>query len=109
MVGSILAGTQEAPGDIIGKNQEKYKVYRGMASRDAQTEFFGNAPNAPEGVSVTVPYRGPAYDVVSELIGGISSGLSYSGAINLEELRQKAVWIKITSAAAREALTIRDR
>lgn len=110
MVGSLLAGTQEAPGDIIGGDrQNKYKVYRGMASRDAQTEFYGNAPNAPEGVSVTVPYRGPACSVIQELIGGIASGLSYSGAKSIKELVHKAQWIKVTSAAAREALTIKDR
>lgn len=106
MVGMLLAGTDEAPGEIIVQNEKKFKIYRGLASRDAQVDFYGNAPEAPEGITTTVPYKGSVYDVLKTLIGGIRSGLSYSGARNIEEFVKKAQLVKVTPAGAYEAYTL---
>jgi IMP dehydrogenase len=106
MLGSMLAGTDEAPGEIIRDHNSVSKIYRGMASSDAQKEFYGNYPKAPEGVTTTVPYKGAVNGLIRRLEGGIKSGLSYSGARNIKELQDKAILITISTAGILESKTI---
>ena len=85
MLGSMLSGTPETPGQVFTNNEgNKYKVYRGMASPEAQMDWKGKT-NSLEGISTTVPLKGPVRDVLSMLGQNIRSGLSYSGARNLKE------------------------
>ena len=105
MIGSMLAGTKETPGEVFsGKSGKKYKVYRGMASSAAQTAWRGRA-STPEGISTTVPFRGGVKNLLQDIAGGIRSGLSYSGARNLEELRGKASFVLQTTAGQMESST----
>lgn len=105
MVGSMLAGTKETPGEVfVGNTGKKYKVYRGMASAAAQNAWRGSS-STPEGVSTTVPYRGSVKDLLENIVGGIRSGLSYSGARSLEELRGKASFVLQTSSGQTESNT----
>jgi IMP dehydrogenase len=107
MLGSMLAGTEEAPGCIfVNKNGDglDYKVYRGMASRSAQMDWRGKS-SSPEGISTTVRYRGPVLDVLRDLTGGIKSGFSYSGARTLTELHTRAEFIRQTLAGQNESST----
>jgi len=103
MVGSLLAGTDESPGIIITdeKTNHKYKVYRGMASRDAQASWRSKV-SVVEGVSTTVPYKGTVLDTLDDLTAGIRSGLSYSGCSNLNELRLTATFVQQTPAGLKE-------
>ena len=116
MVGSLFAGTEEAPGEVILADGRSYKSYRGMGSLGAmkagsadryfQESSTGN-PNAdklvPEGIEGRVPYKGPLRDTVYQLIGGIHSAMGYAGAANLEELYKKATFVRITGAGLRES------
>jgi len=105
MIGSLLAGTDETPGEILmGRRGKKYKVYRGMASRAAQESWRGKS-SAPEGVSTTIPYKGPVENILRDLTGGIKSGFSYSGSSHLAELQVKAKFIRQTSAGQYESST----
>ena len=104
MVGSLLAGTAEAPGDIVFKDGEKYKSYRGMASKDAQMDWRGKTSSL-EGVATVIPYKGQVFPVLSGLENGIRSGLSYSGARNLQELRENARFIRQTASGLAESNT----
>jgi IMP dehydrogenase len=102
MLGSLLAGTYEAPGAIIKENGEEYKLYAGMASEDGRSlnAWFDREKTAfvPEGESVRLKYKGHVLDVVNELIGGLKVGMSYSGALNLEELKEKARFMRVTQS-----------
>ena len=103
MLGSLLAGTDEAPGDVTTNvSGEKYKYFRGMASRKAQVEWRGWS-STPEGVSTMIPYKGPVGDILADLRGGIASGVSYSGAFGLKDLRRNVEFIKQTSAGMSES------
>ena len=104
MVGSLLAGTAEAPGEIVYKDGEKYKSYRGMASKDAQMDWRGKTSSL-EGVATVIPYKGQVFPVLSGLENGIRSGLSYSGARNLQELRESARFIRQTDSGLAESNT----
>ena len=105
MIGSLLAGTEETPGETYQNNAgKKYKVYRGMASADAQNSWRGKT-STPEGISTTVPYKGSANDVLKDLAGGIRSGFSYTGVHSLQELRCKATFIRQTTAGQSESFT----
>jgi IMP dehydrogenase len=105
MIGSMLAGTKETPGEVfVGNSGKKYKVYRGMASAAAQNAWRGSS-STPEGVSTTVPYRGGVKSLLENIAGGIRSGLSYSGARSLEELRSKASFILQTGSGQVESNT----
>jgi IMP dehydrogenase len=104
MLGSLLAGTDEAPGDVITTRKGKFKSYRGMASKDAQIEWRGKTTSL-EGIATTVPCKGPVEGVLHELERGIRSGLSYTGARNLKQLRKKAEFIKQTSSSRAESGT----
>ena len=105
MVGSLLAGTEETPGDtFIGKDLQPRKSYRGMASKDAQMDWRGKASSL-EGISTSVPFKGSARDIIEQLDNGIRSGFSYSGARTLIEFWHKAKFVRQTSAAANESST----
>jgi IMP dehydrogenase len=104
MLGSLLAGTDEAPGDVINTRRGKFKAYRGMASKDAQIEWRGKTASL-EGIATTIPCKGPAADVLEELSRGVRSGFSYSGARTLGELQAKAKFVKQTSAGTHEGRT----
>lgn len=104
MVGSLLAGTTEAPGDVIHKGGETYKSYRGMASKDAQMDWRGKTSSL-EGVATVIPYKGAVFPVLEGLENGIRSGLSYSGARNLQELRENARFIRQTASGLSESNT----
>ena len=96
MLGGMLAGTDEACG-YPG-------TYRGMASKEARKEHFGEAAEgkAAEGISIDVKLKGPVRDVINEVVSGIKSGLSYAGAKNLDDLRRKAQFVEVTPAVIRE-------
>jgi IMP dehydrogenase len=103
MLGSLLAGTDMAPGKTFqGPNGELRKAYRGMASAAAQKDWRGRVSSC-EGVASSVSYKGELYSVINKLIRGIRSGLSYSGARNIKELRTRAKWLKQTGASAIES------
>lgn len=104
MIGSLLAGTDETPGEILNTKEGKKKVYRGMASKEAQTAWRGRVSSI-EGVSHVVPYKGPVEEVLHDLGVGIRSGLSYSGARSIRELQAKAWFIRQTSAGTVESST----
>jgi len=105
MIGSLLAGTKETPGEVFSsKSGKKYKVYRGMASSDAQTDWRGKS-STPEGVSTTVPYKGSASVILQNLAGGIRSGFSYSGVRSLQGLRCKATFVRQTYSGQSESST----
>ncbi len=114
MIGSLLAGTDESPGASVVRDGQRYKVLRGMASLTAnvarkEIDQKGEVdPNewdkiVPEGVEALVPYRGAVGDILHQLVGGLRSGMSYAGAKTLEELYQKAEFIRITAAGMRES------
>ncbi|MDQ3098818.1 MAG: IMP dehydrogenase [bacterium] len=114
MLGSLLAGTDEAPGDVIEIDKKLYKSYRGMGSVNAmksgsadrygQEESLNNAINlVPEGVEGLVSYKGNLKDHLHQLIGGLTSGMLSIGARNIEELHQKSKFIRITSAGIIES------
>jgi IMP dehydrogenase len=110
MLGNLLAGCEESPGEIEIYRNRAYKVYRGMGSlaamragssdRYAQTD---PRKMVPEGVEGRVPYRGPLAETIHQLVGGLRAGMGYVGARNLQELRQKARFIRITNSGLRES------
>lgn len=101
MLGSMLSGTLETPGDIKGGK----KQYRGMASKAAQVSWRGGVPQgmAAEGESTFVAIKGHVSDVIHELTGGIRSGMSYVNAITIAEIREKARFIEMTASGASES------
>ena len=105
IVGSMLAGTKETPGEILSStNGKKYKVYRGMASSKAQRNWRGKSAT-PEGISTTVPYKGSVANILEDFAGGIRSGLSYTGVRSLEELRCKSDFVRQSNASRVESGT----
>ena len=104
MLGSLLSGTDEAPGDTINTREGAFKSYRGMASKDAQVEWRGRTASL-EGIATTVPCKGPVGDVLEDLGRGIRSGMSYSGARTISELQAKAIFIRQTPSAQTESST----
>jgi IMP dehydrogenase len=110
MVGSIFAGTEEAPGETILYQGRKYKAYRGMGSlgamRSGSADRYGQEGEnkfVPEGIEGMVPYKGTVKDVVHQLVGGLRSGMGYVGARTIKELQEKAVFVKITPAGVKES------
>ncbi|MCX6065288.1 MAG: IMP dehydrogenase, partial [Chloroflexi bacterium] len=117
MIGSMFAGTEEAPGSPVIRDGQKVKVVRGMASLAAamgrraiergQDESAEDSEDwmkvVPEGVEAVVPYRGNIGEVLHQLVGGLRSGLSYGGAHNIKELQEKAEFIEITAAGIFES------
>lgn len=105
MLGSMLAGTQETPGEVLSNtNGKKYKIYRGMASASAQKNWRGKS-STPEGVSTTIPYKGSVDIILENIAGGIRSGLSYSGCRSIKEFQAVAGFVKQTSAGQVESNT----
>jgi len=103
MVGSMLAGTDEAPGELKkDKKGKPYKMLRGMASEGAQKDWRGKA-SVVEGVSHRVPYKGPVEKIIKDFVSGISSGLSYSGVKSIKELHATAEFIRQTGAGTIES------
>jgi IMP dehydrogenase len=113
MVGSLFAGTDEAPGEVVLFQGRSYKVYRGMGSLGAMSEgsrdryFQGDVEEAeklvPEGIEGRVPYRGSLQSSIHQLLGGLRSGMGYCGAANLAELRQNARFMRISNAGLQES------
>ncbi|MCC6501495.1 MAG: IMP dehydrogenase [Anaerolineales bacterium] len=113
MIGSMLAGTDESPGMILTRRGHRYKASRGMASREAAIERNLKEGNdltqdeieeyVAEGVEAAVPYRGKVREVLTQLVGGLQSGMSYSGAHSIEELQQKAIFLRMTGAGLKES------
>ena len=104
MLGSMLAGTDESPGEIFTSENKKYKVYRGMASRSAQMDWRGQS-SSPEGISTTISYKGPVTDILRDIAGNIRSGFSYTGARDLREFQSKATFLCQTAAGQFESST----
>ncbi len=110
MLGSLLAGCEEAPGDVEIYQGRSFKVYRGMGSLAAMKEgsadrYFQdkNKKLVPEGVEGRVPYKGSVADTVFQLVGGIRSGMGYCGCHNISELQEKAEFVRITGAGLKES------
>ena len=104
MLGSLLAGTDETPGAVINTKSGREKIYRGMASKEAQRSWR-NRVSSIEGVSHTVPLKGPVADVLGELRTGITSGISYSGATCVKSLQSRATFIQQTQSGQVESST----
>lgn len=105
MCGSMLAATKETPGEIVNIGQGMTeKSYRGMASKEAQEAFKGTW-TSKEGIATFLTYKGSVVPILNDLAGNIRSGFSYAGARNINELRQKAQFIKQTHAGQRESFT----
>ena len=118
MLGSLLAGTAEAPGDVVLVNGKQFKIYRGMGSlaamqtrgeqksyskdRYAQDDVLSEDKLVPEGIEGRIPFRGPLSNVVHQLVGGLRSGMGYAGAESIEQLRQ-AQLVRITAAGLKES------
>jgi IMP dehydrogenase len=113
MIGSLFAGTDETPGEMVLYQGRAYKMYRGMGSMGAMEkgskDRYGQgavdevSKLVPEGIEGQVPYRGPLAGNLYQLAGGIRSGMGYVGAKNLVELVEKARFIKITGASLKES------
>jgi IMP dehydrogenase len=113
MVGSLLAGTEESPGEVILYQGRSYKSYRGMGSLGAMADgsadrYFQDAANnadklVPEGIEGRVPYKGSVLAILYQLVGGVRSSMGYCGCATIDELREKAQFVEITSAGMRES------
>jgi IMP dehydrogenase len=113
MIGSLLAGTDEAPGETFLYQGRAFKTYRGMGSVGAmargsadryfQQEVRDQLKLVPEGIEGQVPYKGPAKDVIHQLVGGVKAAMGYTGSATLEALRQNADFVRITNAGLRES------
>ncbi len=113
MIGSLLAGTDESPGLIMTRRGHRYKASRGMASLTANIERNKREGNdltreevedyVAEGVEAAVPYRGKVREVLTQLVGGLQSGMSYTGAHSIEEFQKKAVFVRMTGAGLKES------
>ncbi len=113
MVGSLLAGTEEAPGDTFLWQGRTYKSYRGMGSvaamargsadRYFQQDIKDQLKLVPEGIEGQVPYKGPAGDVLHQLVGGVKAAMGYTGAATLKDFRERAEFVRITNAGLRES------
>ncbi|TVV70471.1 IMP dehydrogenase [Sphingomonas solaris] len=113
MVGSLLAGTAEAPGETFLYQGRTYKSYRGMGSVGAmargsadryfQSDIKDQMKLVPEGIEGQVPYKGPAKDVIHQLVGGVKAAMGYTGSPTIADLQQRAQFVRITNAGLRES------
>ena len=112
MIGSLLAGTDEAPGQVEIYQGRSYKSYRGMGSLGAMGEgssdrYFQEGAKGdklvPEGVEGRVPYKGPMINIIHQLMGGLRSSMGYTGSVNIEAMRTKTQFVRITNAGIRES------
>ncbi|MGK6319784.1 IMP dehydrogenase [Sphingomonas sp. DT-204] len=113
MIGSLLAGTEEAPGETFLYQGRAYKSYRGMGSVGAmargsadryfQQDIKDQLKLVPEGIEGQVPFKGPARDVIHQLVGGVKAAMGYTGSHTIAELQQRAKFVRITNAGLRES------
>ena len=113
MLGGLLAGCEETPGEIIEVYGKRVKTYVGMGSlsamqRGSSDRYFQGGQKelkklVPEGIEATVPYKGPMSDVIYQMMGGLRSGMGYCGCANIEELKEKAQFVKISNAGLKES------
>jgi IMP dehydrogenase len=114
MIGGLLAGTEEAPGEVELYQGRSYKSYRGMGSLGAMAQAHGSKDRyfqdtdeveklVPEGIEGRVPYKGSLLGVVHQLLGGLRSSMGYTGCHNLDEMRTKPQFVRVTSAGVRES------
>jgi IMP dehydrogenase len=113
MIGSLLAGTEEAPGETFLYQGRAYKAYRGMGSVGAmaqgsadryfQQDIQDQMKLVPEGIEGQVPYKGPARDVVHQLVGGIKAAMGYTGSATIGDLRRNGKFVRITNAGLSES------
>ena len=113
MVGSLLAGTEESPGEVILYQGRSYKAYRGMGSLGAmargsadryfQEEVSDTLKMVPEGVEGQVPYKGPAANVIHQLIGGLRSSMGYTGNATIADMKSNCRFRRVTAAGLRES------
>ncbi len=113
MIGSMFAGTEESPGEVVLYQGRSYKVYRGMGSLGAmkagskdryfQQDVHETNKLVPEGIEGRVPYRGALHRVLFQMVGGLRSGMGYCGCASIDDLRTKARFVKITQAGLRES------
>jgi IMP dehydrogenase len=115
MLGSLLAGTEESPGELVSHQGQYFKEYRGMGSLGAmnarshskdryfQAHVSSVDKLVPEGIEGRVPYRGPVGQVLYQLVGGLRSAMGYCGAASLDDLRREARFVRITAAGVTES------
>ena len=115
MIGSMLAGTEEAPGEVELYQGRSYKAYRGMGSLGAMAQTQGSSDRyfqdasrgaeklVPEGIEGRVPYKGPVSGIVHQLMGGVRSAMGYTGSRTLKDFRERAKFVRITGAGLRES------
>ena len=114
MVGNLLAGSDEAPGEVVLYQGRTYKVYRGMGSIEAMragsrdryaqdNEMMEEAKLVPEGIEGRVPYRGNIGAIIYQLVGGLRAGMGYTGSATIKELQEKAKFVKLTNAGLQES------
>ena len=113
MIGSLFAGTEEAPGEVILYQGRSFKMYRGMGSigamregsrdRYAQQEVETESKLVPEGIEGRVPYRGTLAEMVTQLVGGLRSGMGYTGCHSIKEFQERTRFLRITAAGLRES------
>jgi IMP dehydrogenase len=115
MVGSLLAGSEEAPGEVELYQGRSYKAYRGMGSLGAMSHSQGSSDRyfqdvdsgteklVPEGIEGRVPYKGTMSAIVHQLMGGLRSSMGYTGSANIEEMRTKTQFVKITASGMNES------
>ena len=113
MMGSMLAGTEEAPGEVFLYQGRSYKAYRGMGSVGAmargsadryfQKEVSDKMKLVPEGIEGQVPYKGPAGPILHQMVGGLRAAMGYTGANSIKDFQEKAVFVRITNAGLRES------
>jgi IMP dehydrogenase len=113
MMGSLFAGLDESPGEMVIHQGRRYKTYRGMGSMGAmvsgskdrygQADVKSTSKLVPEGVEGRVPYRGPLGDFVYQLVGGVRAGMGYCGTRNIEELRKNSRFCRVSAASMAES------
>ncbi len=110
MIGGLFAGTDETPGMMVTKEGRNYKLYRGMASIDAYldrglrlNEEVDIEGYTPEGTEMLVPYKGPVYKIIDNLIGGLRSAMTYLNAPDIPTLHKNAKFVKLTEAGKKES------
>jgi IMP dehydrogenase len=114
MIGSMFAGTEEAPGEVELYQGRSYKSYRGMGSMGAMASREGSSDRyfqegseadklVPEGIEGRVPYKGPLQPVIHQLMGGLRSSMGYTGCANIEEMRTRPKFVRVTHAGMTES------
>ena len=114
MIGSLFAGAEEAPGEVELFQGRSYKTYRGMGSVGAMSQQHGSSDRyfqendeieklVPEGIEGRVPYKGPLDAIVHQLVGGLRAAMGYTGCRDLQEMRDKPNFVKLTGAGMRES------